>query len=177
MRLETERLILRRWEPRDLDPFARMSADPEIMDWLGGVLTRDEAAAYMARSEASFDTAGMGRFAIERRSDGVFLGSSGLMPGRENLPMAPFIDIGWRLAREAWGHGYAQEAARAVARDGFERLGFDEILAVTTATNRRSRAVMERVGFTYDPGRDFEWPSYPPGDPMRPTVVYAARRS
>lgn len=173
--LETDRLILRRWREEDLDPFAAMCADPQIMDWLGGVLTREEAAAYMARSEASFDSSGMGRFAIERRTDGMFLGSSGLMPGRDVLPLGPFIDIGWRLARYAWGQGYAQEAARAVARDGFERLGFTELLAVTTATNVRSRAVMTAIGFVHEPDRDFDWPTHPQDHPMRPTVVYAGR--
>ena len=83
--------------------------------------------------------------------------------------------IGWRLARHAWGHGYAREAARAVARDGFERLGFPEILAITTATNARSRAVMEAVGFVHEPHRDFHWPTFTADDPMGASVVYAAR--
>lgn len=176
MRLESERLILRRWRDEDLGPFAAMSADPEIMDWLGGTMTREETADYMARSEVSFEAAGMGRFAIERRADGMFLGSSGLMPGRDWLPPAPYVDIGWRLARHAWGQGYAQEAARAVARDGFERLGFPEILAITTATNVRSRAVMAAIGFVHEPHRDFHWPTFAADDPMGASVVYAARR-
>lgn len=174
--IETDRLILRRWRAEDLDPFAAMSADPEIMRWLGGVMTRDEAFSYIRRSEQSFDEAGMGRFAIEAKADGAFLGACGLMPGRRGLPLGAFIDIGWRLNRAAWGHGYATEAARAVARDGFERLGFEELTAITMAINTRSRAVMSRSGFVHDPARDFDWPESALDDPARPCVTYVRRR-
>jgi len=174
MRLETERLILRPWRDQDLGPFAAMSADPEVMRWLGGVLTREAAAAYMARSESSFSTRGMGRFAIERRDDGAFIGSCGLMPGRPSMPIAPYTDIGWRLARSAWGGGYATEAAAAVLRDGFGRLRLDEIAAVTAAINLHSRAVMERLGMTWDKADNFNDPAYAIGHPQRRTVVYRA---
>jgi RimJ/RimL family protein N-acetyltransferase len=174
--IETDRLILRRWRSEDLEPFAAMSADPEVMRWLGGVMTRDEALSYMRRSELSFDETGMGRFVIQAKADGAFLGSCGLMPGRRGLPLGAFIDIGWRLTRAAWGQGYASEAARAVAHDGFERLGFPEITAITMAINARSRAVMTRAGFVHDPARDFDWPESPPDDPGRPCVAYVRRR-
>ena len=175
MRLETERLTLRRWRPEDRGPFAAMSADPAVMVWLGGVLDRDHAAAYMARSEAAFDSIGMGRFAIERKADGAFLGSAGLMPGRDHIPFAPYIDIGWRLAPAFQGQGYATEAARAVAEDGFARLGLSEIFAVTAVTNRASRAVMRRIGFIHHPGLDFENTGVPADDPNRASVAYAGR--
>ena len=175
MKLITERLILRPWREEDLEPFAAMSADPEVMQWLGGVITSDGAAAYMARAKLSFATSGMGRFAIERRDDGAFIGSCGLMPGRPSIPIAPYIDIGWRLTRRAWGAGYASEAAAAVLSDGFDRLRPREIAAVTAAINLRSRAVMDRLGMTWDKARDFDDPAHALDDPQRRTVVYSAR--
>jgi RimJ/RimL family protein N-acetyltransferase len=176
VRLETERLVLRQWRDEDLDPFAEMSADAEVMRWLGGVLTRDGARAYMDRAHDAFARLGMGRFAIARKSDGAFLGACGLMPSYPNVPLPPYIDMGWRLSRAAWGHGYATEAATAVMQDGFARLGLESITAITAAINVRSWSVMERLGMARDAGRDFDSPDHPEGDPMRPTVVYRMDR-
>src|SRR5690606_21327639 len=120
---------------------------------------------------------GMCRMVIERRADGAFLGACGLMPGHEQAPIAPFIDIGWRLARHAWSQGYASEAAAAVLQDGFDRLGFREITAITARTNLRSRAVMERIGMARDASSDFDFPGLEEGDPLRDTVVYRAART
>jgi RimJ/RimL family protein N-acetyltransferase len=148
MRLETERLILREWVTQDIEPFAAMSADPRVMRWLGGCLSREGAQAYVALAALSFSTLGMGRFAIERRRDGAFVGACGLMPGREDLPIAPYVDIGWRLTPAAWGQGYA---------------------------NHRARAVMERLGMVRDAASDFDDPALTPHDDPR-TVVYRVRR-
>jgi RimJ/RimL family protein N-acetyltransferase len=175
MRLETERLILREWVTEDIEPFAAMSADPRVMRWLGGCLGREQVEAYVARAGLSFATLGMGRFAVERRSDGAFVGACGLMPGREDLPIAPYVDIGWRLTPTAWGQGYASEAAAVVLRDGFGRLGLEEIAAITMQANVRSRAVMERLGMVRDPASDFDDPALTPHDDPR-TVVYRVRR-
>src|SRR5690606_6384494 len=136
------------WREEDLEPFAVMSADSEVMKWLGGVLGAEEVRAYKDRADKAFAELGMCRMVIERRADGAFLGACGLMPGHEQALIAPFIDIGWRLARHAWSQGYASEAAAAVLQDGFDRLGFREITAITARTNLRSRAVMERIGMS-----------------------------
>mgnify|MGYP001547663224 CR=1 FL=1 len=176
MRIETERLILRLWRVEDFEPFALMSADPEVMQWLGGVLTRQQVEAYKVRADNSFAALGMCRMVIERRADGGFVGCGGLMPGHESVPFVPYIDIGWRLARSAWGHGYASEAAAAVLADGFARLGLDEITAITAEINLRSRAVMERLGMRRDAASDFDQPAHAQGDPMRRTVVYRMAR-
>src|SRR5690606_6478925 len=101
----------------------------EVMKWLGGVLTAEGVRAYKDRADQAFADLGMCRLVIERCDDGAFLGACGLMPGHEQAPISPFIDIGWRLAREAWGGGYASEAAAAVLQDGFTRLGLPEITA------------------------------------------------
>jgi RimJ/RimL family protein N-acetyltransferase len=175
MRLETERLILRQWRDEDLEPFADMSADPEVMRWLGGVLDRSGARAYMDRAHDAFARLGMGRFAIERKADGAFLGACGLMPSYPNVPLPPYVDMGWRLGRWAWGGGYATEAAGAVMRDGFSRLGLPEITAITAEINLRSRAVMERLGMRRDAASDFDDPGHAEDDPMRRTVVFRIR--
>lgn len=175
--IETERLILRQWREEDLEPFAEMSRDEEVMRWLGGVLTYERARAYMERAHDAFARLGMCRFAIARKSDGVFIGACGLMPSFEALPVPPFIDMGWRLSRQAWGHGYATEAARAVLHDGFTRLDLPEIDAITAEINLRSRGVMERLGMVYDAQLSgFPGPGHAQDDPMRPTVLYRAVR-
>lgn len=179
MHLETERLILRRWTDADLDPFAEMSADIEVMRWLGGVLTREQSQAYMDRAHDAFARIGMGRYAVERKSDGAFIGSTGLMPNHESMLafVPPYIDMGWRLRQDAWGHGYITEAARAVVADGFGRLDLPEITATTAAINLRSRAVMERLGMTYDEAvSGFIGPMHEPDDPQGPTVIYRLKR-
>ena len=172
MRIETDRLVLRLWRDEDLAPFAKMSADPEVMQWLGGVLTLDQVQAYKVRADSSFAELAMCRMVIERRADGAFVGSCGLMPGHESVPFVPYTDVGWRLARSAWGQGYASEAAAAVMADGFARLGLDEITAITAQINVRSQAVMQRLGMRRDAASDFDHPAFEPGDPMRRTVVY-----
>jgi ribosomal-protein-alanine N-acetyltransferase len=174
--IETERLILRRYRAADLDAYAAMMADPEVADWLGGTLSRDRCEAGWLRREAAFDRLGFGVMVIERRSDGAFLGCAGLDQVGDDVPFAPAFDVGWRLARHAWGHGYATEAARAAIDDGFAHRGLSEITAITAVSNLRSRAVMERLGLARDPGRDFDHPQ-PDLDPaLVPHVVYAASR-
>lgn len=175
MRLETERLILRRFDqPGDRDAFAAICADPVVMDWLGGTLTRAEADARVDRVEASWEANGHGRFLVERKSDGAFLGWNGIMRAFETLPIAGIPEMGWRLVREAWGQGYATEAAAAVFADGFGRLGFPEIWAFTAPDNLRSQAVMTRLGMVRRPELDFEYPDQPEDGPLRRSVVFIA---
>jgi RimJ/RimL family protein N-acetyltransferase len=171
--IETDRLILRRWREADLAPYAAMMADPAITDWLGGDQTPAEAEAVLARREAVFEARGFGIWAVERRADGALLGAVGLDPAGDDMPFAPGVEAAWRLARHAWGFGYASEAARAALDDGFGRCGLGEILAVTAKINLKSQAVMRRLGFAPQPWRDFDHLRLAPGDPLRPHVVYA----
>lgn len=168
--LRTERLILRRWKDSDLAPWAAMNADPEVREHLGAVLTREQSEASVAAFEQDFEARGYGWFAVEVAATGEFIGFAGLDDVEEHMPFTG-VEIGWRLARAAWGHGYATEAARAVLAFGFEQLGLKEILALTTATNLRSQAVMERLGMTRNPAEDYEDPTEPEG-PLRHGVVY-----
>jgi RimJ/RimL family protein N-acetyltransferase len=174
MRLETDRLVLRRWRDEDRDTFARICTDPEVMKWLGGVLTRAEADARVDRVEAEFEALGHGRFLVERKADGAFLGWCGVMRAHESLPIGGEPEIGWRLVREAWGQGYATEAARAALDYGFRRLLFPHVLAFTSPDNLRSQAVMCRLGLVREPRRDFDYPGLSADDPNRRSVVFVA---
>jgi len=172
--IQTERLLLRRWSPADEPVYAAILADPEVGSWIG-VRDADEAPARMARHNAALDAQGYGRLAVVRRDDGRLIGHCGLMPIGADLPLAPGVEIGWALAHDAWGQGYALEAARAVIADGFERLGLVEITAFTTVGNLRSQAVMTRLGLERRPERDFDHPWFPDGHPLCRHLVFVAR--
>ena len=168
--LRTERLILRRWQDSDLEPWAAMNADPQVREHLGEVMTRAQSDASVARFQQEFDARGYGWLAVEVRDTGTFIGFAGLDDVDEEMPLTG-VEIGWRLTRTAWGVGYATEAARAVLTFAFDTLGLPEVLALTTATNFRSQAVMQRLGMTRDPADDFDDPTVPEG-PLRPNVVF-----
>ncbi len=170
--LETPRLLLRRWRPADLEPFARMNADPEVMRHFPRPLDRAGSDALVGRIEAAFEEHGYGLWAVDRREDGAFLGFTGLAIPRFEAAFTPCVEVGWRFARDAWGHGYATEAAREALRFGFEEAALPEIVSCTSAGHERSRRVMERLGMHRDTGADFDYPGFPDGHPMRRHVLY-----
>jgi RimJ/RimL family protein N-acetyltransferase len=170
--LETERLVMRRWTEADREPFAAMNADPAVAEFFARPLTRAESDALVDRIERCFEERGFGLWALERKDSGEFIGFTGLLPVRDDLPPAGEIEVGWRLAKAAWGHGFATEAARAACAYGFGQAGLTAIMSMTAAVNVRSRAVMERIGMTYDPASDFEIVALPPGHHLRPHVIY-----
>jgi RimJ/RimL family protein N-acetyltransferase len=174
--LQTERLILRRWRPEDREPFARMNADPEVMGHFLRPLEPAESDAFVERIEARLAERGYGLWAVERREDGRFLGFTGLAYQTFEAHFTPCVEVGWRLARFAWGNGYATEAARESLRFGFEAAGLGEIVSFTSHGNTASRHVMAKLGMHRDPADDFEYPSFPPGHPLRPHVLYRLRR-
>ncbi|MEU8780368.1 GNAT family N-acetyltransferase [Streptomyces sp. NPDC048637] len=168
--LRTERLLLREWRESDLGPWAAMNADPEVRAYFPEVLTPERSAASVARFQADLARRGWGWWALEVRATGEFIGFTGLDPVADDMPFTG-VEAGWRLARSAWGHGYATEAGEAALAFGFTTLGLPEILAVTTATNLRSQAVMRRLGMTRNPADDFDDPDVPDG-PLRRSVLY-----
>jgi RimJ/RimL family protein N-acetyltransferase len=168
----TPRLLLRQWRDEDLDAWAALNADPAVREFFDGVLTRDQARDSLGRFRDEITERGWGWWAIEVRATGDFAGMAGLDPVGEGLPFHG-VEIGWRLAQSAWGHGYATEAARAVLQYGFETLGLPEILAIAAAGNVRSHAVMKRLNMTHDPADDFDDPNEPA--PLRRSVLYRLR--
>jgi ribosomal-protein-alanine N-acetyltransferase len=174
-RLETARLILRPWEPRDRAPFAALNADPEVRAHYPNLLTRAESDAQLARMHDAWAAGGFSFAAAERKADGAFVGLVGIAPVRfpEVPALADAVEVGWRLARAHWGEGYATEAARAWLAHGFGTLGLSEIVAFTVPANIRSQAVMRRLGMRHDPARDFLHPAIPEGHPLRQHVLFA----
>lgn len=174
--LDTERLLLRRWTVVDRAPFAALNADAEVMRYFPATLDRAASDALIERIEAGFVTLGYGLWAVQVRSSGEFIGCTGLIRQTFEAPFTPAVEVGWRLARPAWGNGYATESAGAALGHGFAA-GLDQIVSMTTRTNERSRAVMRRIGMTHDPVDDFEHPSLPIGHPLRPHVLYRITRA
>jgi RimJ/RimL family protein N-acetyltransferase len=174
--LRTGRLLLRQWRDTDLDPWAAMNADPQVREFFSGTLTREQSAASLGRFRRDLARRGWGWWALEVTATGEFIGFTGLDRVDEGLPVTG-IEIGWRLTRSAWGHGYATEAAEACLAYAFGTLGLSEVFAVAAAGNVRSHAVMRRLGMTRDPADDFEDPTEPPGSPLRPSVLFRLSRA
>jgi RimJ/RimL family protein N-acetyltransferase len=174
--LITERLILRPWREDDWAPFAALNADPQVMEHFPSCLDRAKSDEVAARISSRLVERGFGFWAAELPGVCPFIGMIGLSRPPFEAHFTPCVEIGWRLARQYWGHGYATEAARASLRFGFEQLGLDEIVSFTVPANWRSRRVMERLGMTRSPADDFEHPDVPVGHPIRPHVLYRLRR-
>ncbi len=173
--LTTPRLRLRAWRAGDLEPFARLNADPTVMELMGRTMDRAASDAVAARIQDRFREDGHGLWAVEVPGEEPFVGAVGLATPRFEAPFLPAVEIGWRLAAAHWGKGYATEAARAALAYGFDVLGLREIVSFTVPANVRSRAVMARLGMAHDPDGDFDHPLLPEGHPLRRHVLY--RRS
>jgi len=164
--LRTDRLLLRPWRDADRDPFAAINADPVVMEHFQATMSRAESDRFVDRNQACWDEHGWGLWAVEVTGTAVeapvpFIGYVGLWPA-DHLPGAPLAEVGWRLARAAWGHGYAPEAATAAMRFAVEEVGFDEIVSFTVPQNRNSWRVMEKIGLRRAPRRDFDHPRVDP---------------
>jgi RimJ/RimL family protein N-acetyltransferase len=169
--LRTERLLLRQWRESDLEPWAALNADPEVMRYFPSTHTPEQSAAYARAFAAGIEERGWGLWAVEVVGGPEFIGFVGLNEPGFKAHFTPAVEVGWRLGREHWGHGYATEAARAAVAFGFGELGLSEIVSFTTEGNTRSRRVMERLGMTHDPAEDFDHPALPDW-PLRRHVLY-----
>jgi RimJ/RimL family protein N-acetyltransferase len=174
--LRTERLLLRDWRAADRPPFAALNADADVVEFLGGARDRAASDALVDAIAAHWVEHGFGLWAVERLEDGQFLGFTGLSRPTFVAHFTPAVEVGWRLARRAWGHGYATEAARASIAFGFETVGLDEIVSFTVPANTRSRAVMKRIGMTREASDDFDHPRLREGDSLRRHVMYRLTR-
>jgi RimJ/RimL family protein N-acetyltransferase len=158
-KLVSTRLVLRNWTENDSAPFAGMHADAKVMHDHPAVLTQAESVAKFERYRQIIHQYGFGRWAVERRCTGDFLGYTGVQPVRADLSLAPGFEIGWRFCRHAWGHGYATEAARLALADVFFRCGLAKVFSFTGITNIRSEGVMRRIGMHRCQNKDFVHPN------------------
>ena len=170
--LSGDRVRLRRWREEDREAFAAMNCDARVMEFFASPLSRGDSDAMTDRIEQHFDEHGFGLWAIEVPGVAPFIGFAGLTWAKFSAPFTPCVEVGWRLAFEHWGHGYATEAARLALGYGFGTLALPEIVSFTSATNHHSRAVMERLGMRRDPADDFDYPALPDGHPLRRHVLY-----
>ncbi|MCK7599131.1 GNAT family N-acetyltransferase [Microbulbifer sp. CAU 1566] len=171
---KTERLLLRQWRDSDREPFSAMNSDPRVMEFFPALLSRAESDAGIDRQIAHIEKYGWGFWALERLEDQQFMGFVGIKHVTDDMPFAPAVEIGWRLAAPYWGKGYATEAANAALRVGFEQLGLDAIVSFTVPGNFRSRAVMEKLGLQQCD--NFSRPGLPQGHPMQEHVLYRIQR-
>jgi RimJ/RimL family protein N-acetyltransferase len=172
--IRTERLIMRRWRDSDREPFAELNGDAENMEFFPATLDRTESDAFVDRIEARFEQQGFGLWALEVTGTGAFIGYTGLNPLPDDVPGAGGLEVGWRLRKDAWHHGYATEAARAALDVAFSGARLDEIWSITAILNEPSQAVMQRIGMSRF--GFFEHPRIPADSRIRPHVAYRLAR-
>jgi RimJ/RimL family protein N-acetyltransferase len=176
--IETERLVLRDWQDRDRAPLIAMNQDPAVRAHLGPIQTAAETHAAVDRLIAVAAAHGHTFWAIERRGDAEFLGFCGLKIAPEGIDgIEGATEIGWRLRRDAWGYGYAREAALACLAWGWANLPVDRIIAITTPANTASWGLMLRLGMVRRHELDFNHPAVPADDPLSPHITYEIRRA
>jgi RimJ/RimL family protein N-acetyltransferase len=172
---ETDRLYLRQWMEVDKEPFAKLNSDSRVMEFFPSILDRATSDAMVNRLQSLIFDRGWGLWAVESKQDKQFIGSVGLHIPKPDLPFFPCVEIGWRLAFDYWGKGYASEAARAALKIGFEQICLPEIVSFTAISNLRSRQVMERLGMI-QAAETFEHPSLEDGHPLREHYLYRLSR-
>src|ERR1700721_1103800 len=175
--LKTKRLILREWNGADREPFARMNADPRVMEYLGEPISREQSDEVADRIEAHFRTHGFGLCAAELAEGSEFIGFIGLAMPTFEAAFTPCVEIGWRLAAEYRGRGRAPQGAREIVRCAFEELGLPGLVSLTSIRNERSRRVMAKLGMTHDATENFDHPRLPVADPLHRHVLYRLTRN
>lgn len=175
-KLETGRLVLRRWRDGDLDLLAALNSDREVMEHMVSTLSAEETSTMIKRIESHFDENGFGLWAVELVLTGEFVGFAGLSIPRFEAHFTPAVEVGWRLSSSHWGRGYATEAAAAAMEFGFNDVGLDEIVSFAVPANTRSTRVMERLGMTRDPADDFDHPVISGRSPLKRHVLYRMSR-
>lgn len=176
MHILSERMVLRPWKDADRQPFAEMSADPSVMEYLLPLTPGEATDAWIDRQLAHLATHGYCFWAVEAKEDGAFVGAVGLLGVSYEAHFTPAVEVGWRIARPCWGRGYAPEAAASAIRFGFETLQLSEVVANTIPGNQKSRRVMAKLGMVHDTADDFDHPRVPEGHPLRRQVLYRLTR-
>ena len=170
--IETERLLLRRWLDSDFKPFAAMNADPRVMEFFPKALTRQESDALAERIILHFQEHDFGLWAVQIKGGCQFAGFIGLSKPRFEAHFTPCVEIGWRLAVDHWGKGYATEGAKAALEFAFQIAQLSEVVSLTAVVNERSQRVMQRIGMHHSPADDFDHPLLPQGHVLSRHVLY-----
>ncbi len=173
--LVTRRLRLRQWRDQDAEPFAKMNADPRVMVHYPNPYLRTESDALMMRFRAAINANSCAPWAVERLDTETFIGYIGLSYFADGLPFAPCVEVGWRLAAQHWGQGFATEGAIASLAHGFDELGLDEIVSMTATTNAASERVMQKIGLVKKEG-NFMHPRVADGHRLQEHVLYSMTR-
>jgi RimJ/RimL family protein N-acetyltransferase len=175
MRIETDRLILREWKEEDIGPFAKLNADPAVMEFFPSTLTYPETEILMKKLQARFRDDGFSFFATHLKTTSEFIGFIGLNKPVFNAPFMPAVEIGWRIASHHWNKGYATEGAKACLDFGFTELGLKEIVSFTAEINIRSIRIMEKIGMHQDQQGSFLHPLVVDSSPLKKHVLYRIR--
>jgi len=170
--IETERLILRQWRADDAEVFALINQDEKVIEFLRGPMSLNDSQEFITRTNNFINQHGFGLWAATIKETAELIGFVGLHIPDFESHFTPCVEIGWRLASQQWGKGYATEAAREVLKIGFENFGLKEIVAITVTKNIRSRNVMEKIGMTRDENGDFNHPKLPLDHPSVRHVLY-----
>ncbi|MCZ2720664.1 GNAT family N-acetyltransferase [Marinomonas sp. 15G1-11] len=173
--LETERLLLRQWQGKDLEPFAEMTADSLVMEHFPSTLTRSESDELVCKLRHHIDQRGWGFWAVERKDTHAFIGFVGIIYQAAAMPNAPFVEIGWRISSNHWRKGYALEAAQASLKFAFETLAADSVYAITNLNNLPSIGVMKKLGMK-NQDQDFDHPALPKEHPLARHCLYGITR-
>jgi RimJ/RimL family protein N-acetyltransferase len=176
LELRTARTLLRQWKEGDLPLWAEMNADLDVRRHFPSLSTPMQAYAEAGRMRDAISQRGWGMWALELPGRMAFAGTIGLYVTAIEAPFVPAVELGWRLRREAWGQGFAREAAQAAAQFAFDHLELQQVVAYTTTTNVRSQRVMESLGMRHDPNDDFDHPLIEPGHPLRRHLLYRMSR-
>jgi RimJ/RimL family protein N-acetyltransferase len=173
--LTTDRLLLRNWRDADREPFAALNGDPAVMEHFPSVQTREQSDQLIDRNLPLIEERGWGLWALEVRDTGRFIGFTGLSVPSFEAHFLPAVEIGWRLSKDAWGNGYATEAARASLEHAFGPAGLEEVVSFTATTNLPSQRVMQRIGMVQD--GEFDHPRLPDGHRLQRHVLYRISRA
>lgn len=174
--LETERLRLRTWKEEDAEPYYQINQDPRVIEFLPGSLSLEKVKQFIADQNNCFLKNRHAFWAVEEKKSGMMIGFLGLGKIEGPYSFTPAVDIGWRLASQSWGQGYATEGAQAVLDYGFKTLGLVEIISVTAVENDRSRRVMEKIGMTRDFQGDYEHSKLPKEHRLSKHVLYRIKK-
>ncbi len=176
-RLETDRLVLREWRDTDRVPFHAINTDPRVMKFLGPLMTLEDIDALIARLRKMQAEHGHCFWAAERKEDGRLIGWCGLIRGGKDTPIENRVEVGWRLAFDMWGQGYAREAATAAIDWAFAHLPDDDVWAITVNDNDKSWGLMERLGMVRHAELGFQHPNVPEGSPLKAHITYSIDRA